>query len=150
MKLIDILSADCTLCAVPAASKKRVFDAICQLASEKLPEFTPYELQESLVAREKMGSTGIGNGIAIPHGKIKDSQHAVAVFMTTEQAIPFEAIDNRAVDIFVALFVPESQCDQHLATLQSIAKLLSDKQVCKSIRKCQTSEELYDLLQRAS
>ena len=62
----------------------------------------------------------------------------------------FEAIDNRAVDIFVALFVPEEQCEQHLSTLQSIAKLLSDKQVCKSIRKCQSNDELYDLLQRAS
>lgn len=150
MNLIEILSSDCTLCAVEATSKKRVLETICKTAADKLPDFSTYELLESLVAREKMGSTGIGNGIAIPHGRLANTEKAIAVLITTHEAIEFDAVDNRPVDIFVALFVPEEQCQQHLTTLQSIAKMLSDKAVCKSIRKCESNEELHQFITRAS
>ena len=69
-----------------------------------------------------MGSTGIGNGIAIPHGRLSKCKIVVAVVVTTETPINFDAIDNRPVDIFIALFVPEDACKEHLTTLQSIAK----------------------------
>lgn len=150
MKLQDILTPDCTLCAVPGTSKKRIFNTICSLAAEKITETSAHDLLESLMNREKMGTTGIGNGIAIPHGRLSKSSQVVAVFLTAEQAVQFDSIDNRPVDIFVALFVPEASCKEHLSTLQSIAKLLSDKAVCKKIRQCQSNQELYDIVQQAS
>ncbi len=105
---------------------------------------------ESLLSREKVGSTGIGNGIAIPHGRLTDGDHVIAIVATSESPIPFDAIDNRPVDIFIALFVPEKQCQQHLSTLQSIAQIFSDKQMCKQVRKCQNSAELFELIKHAN
>ena len=149
MKLQDILTEDCTSCAVPLSSKKKILEHICEIATNRIPEHSTFELLESLMVREKMGSTGIGNGIAIPHGRLNGTNHVVAVLLTTEQAVPFDAIDNRAVDIFVALFVPEDCCKEHLSTLQSIAKLLSNKQMSKQIRKCTSNEELFQLVNQA-
>ena len=146
MNLQNILTVDCTLCAAPLSSKKRIFERLCELAAHKIPELTKHDLLDSLLAREKMGSTGIGNGIAIPHGRLTKSEQAVAVLITTEQAIPFDAIDNRPVDIFIALFVPENSCQEHLSTLQSIAKFFSQKQTLKQVRKCQSNEQLFELV----
>ena len=149
MTLKDILTADCTACAVPASSKKRILDTICELAATKIPTYTPYELFESLIAREKLGSTGIGNGIAVPHGRLTATQQAIAVVVTSKEPVAFNAIDNRPVDIFVALFVPEDACQEHLSTLQSIAKFLGNTQTAKQVRKCQSNQELFELLKHA-
>ncbi|XQW84579.1 PTS IIA-like nitrogen regulatory protein PtsN [Thalassotalea piscium] len=150
MKLLELLNLDCTLCAVQATSKKRILELICDTASAELEDFSTYELLTSLMAREKMGSTGIGNGIAIPHGRLINSEKAVAIVATSEEPIEFDAIDSRPVDIFIALFVPEQQCEEHLATLQNIAKLFTDKQLCKQIRKSTTSQEIFELIKQAS
>ena len=150
MKLNDIISLNCTLCAVQASSKKRILETICEKAADLLEDYNTYSLLESLMVREKMGSTGIGNGIAIPHGRLTNSKDVVAVLVTTKSPIPFDAIDNRPVDIYIALFVPEEHCQEHLSTLQSIAQIFSDKQLCKEARKCQTDQELFNLIKRAS
>ncbi|MCH2056876.1 MAG: PTS IIA-like nitrogen regulatory protein PtsN [Thalassotalea sp.] len=150
MKLQDILTEDCTSCAVQISSKKKILEHICEIATNRIPEHSTFELLQSLMEREKMGSTGIGNGIAIPHGRLTGTKQVVAVLITSEQPVGFDAIDNRAVDIFVALFVPEDCCKEHLSTLQSIAKLMSNKKMSKQIRKCTDSHELYALVQQAA
>jgi PTS system nitrogen regulatory IIA component len=146
MNLSTILSPDCTACAVPAASKKRILEQISQLAANKIPELSQQELLASLINREKLGSTGIGNGIAIPHGRLPTSSQVVAVLLTSEKPIGFDAIDNQGVDIFFALFVPEDQCQQHLQTLASIAETFGNKQVCKKVRKITDGKALYDFI----
>jgi PTS system nitrogen regulatory IIA component len=150
MKLSDILSLDCILCHVPSNSKKRLLEQICQLAIKKAIDIEEDELLDSLLDREKMGSTGIGNGIAIPHGRIPNSNKAIAILITTEHAIDFDAIDSRNVDVFISLFVPEDSCQEHLDTLQSIAKLFSDKKIIKTVRKCTDKQALYELIQQNS
>jgi len=149
MTLQDILTPDCTFSAVSGNSKKRILDKICTITATKIADHSPFELLESLMAREKMGSTGIGNGIAIPHGRLNGTEQVIAIVMTTEQAISFDAIDNRPVDIFIALFVPEDHCQEHLTTLQSIAKIFSNKSIAKHARKCQNDNELFQLIQHA-
>lgn len=146
MKLTELINENCTLCAVQATSKKRILELLCEKAAESYTDLNTYSLLESLMAREKMGSTGIGNGIAIPHGRLTDGGKVVVVIATTESPIDFDAIDNRPVDIFIALFVPEENCQQHLSTLQSIAQIFSDKKTCKQVRKCHSSSELFNLL----
>jgi len=150
MQLSEILTTSCTSCDVTVTSKKRILEKICQLAANEISDIEQDELLESLLDREKMGSTGIGNGIAIPHGRLPNSSKAVAVLITTEQTIDFDAIDNREVDVFVALFVPEDSCKEHLDTLQNIAKLFSDKKMLKQVRKCNDNQALYNLIQQAS
>ena len=150
MQLSEILTTSCTSCDVAVTSKKRILEKICQLAANQVVDIDQDELLESLLDREKMGSTGIGNGIAIPHGRLPNAHKAVAVLITTQQAIDFDAIDDRDVDIFVALFVPENSCQEHLDTLKSIAKLFSDKKVLKQVRKCSDNQTLFNLVQQAS
>lgn len=104
------------------------------------------ELFECMLSREKMGSTGIGNGIAIPHARMHSSDKAVAVLLQCESPVEFDAIDNRPVDLLFALLVPDAQCKEHLKTLSSMAERLNDKQVLKQLRKAQSDEELYDIM----
>ena len=155
MTLQDILTLDCTQCAVPVHSKKRLLEQICQLAADELSangssDSNPTDLLDSLLNREKMGSTGIGNGIAIPHGRLNNTDKAIAVFLTTKQAIDFDAIDNKPVDIFICLFVPNNSTQEHLDTLQSIAKLFSDRKTAKQVRKCTSQKEMFNLIQQAT
>lgn len=148
MTLQDILTLDCTECAVPASSKKRILEKICLLAAEKMGNCSASDLLESILNREKMGSTGIGNGIAIPHGRLSNTDKAMAVLLTTEQAIDFDAIDNKAVDIFICLFVPQDSTQEHLNTLQSIAQLFSDRKTAKQVRKCTNNLQLFNFIQQ--
>ena len=149
MKLQDILTLDCTLCAVKGTSKKKLLEIISTTAADKIENLDTHQLFESLMAREKVGSTGIGNGIAIPHGRLSNTSQVIAVLLTSEQAVEFDAIDNRNVDIIVALFVPEESCLQHLDTLQSIAQIFSDKKTAKKVRKCTSSQEIFDIIKHA-
>ncbi len=148
MRLQDILTLDCTKCAVPTSSKKRILEQICLLAAEKMGSCNASNLLESILNREKMGSTGIGNGIAIPHGRLNNTDKAMAVLLTTEKAIDFDAIDNQAVDIFICLFVPQNSTQEHLNTLQNIAQLFSDRKTAKQVRKCTNNLQLFNLIQQ--
>ena len=130
MELCTILQPECTTCATPG-SKKKVLELISNLVAAQYPPLSSQEVFESLLAREKMGSTGIGNGIAIPHGRLTTIEHPIAIFIKCEEAIAFDAIDKQHVDILFALLVPADQCQQHLSTLSSVAQKLSDKQILK-------------------
>lgn len=147
MEIKDILSLDCTRCAVPLTSKKRVLQYISTVASEKLSHLDEAEILNSLICREKMGSTGIGNGIAIPHGRISGIDTPIAVVVTSQTGIDFESIDNQMVDIFFAIMVPADKAEGHLQTLARIAQTLSNKDVIKNIRKANSDQLLYEILQ---
>ncbi|MEY8213058.1 MAG: PTS sugar transporter subunit IIA [Colwellia sp.] len=150
MNLQDILTLDCTHCAVSANSKKRILELICQLATNKLGNCQRSDLLDSLLNRERMGSTGIGNGIAIPHGRLENTNKTIAIVLTTDTAIDFDAIDSKTVDVFICLFVPKDNAQEHLNTLQSIAKLFSNRKIAKQVRKCTSDLELFNLIQQAA
>lgn len=145
MELRTILQPECTTCATPG-SKKKVLELISDLVAAQYPNLSSQEIFESLLAREKMGSTGIGNGIAIPHGKLTNIDQPIAVFIKCNEAIDFDAIDKKAVDILFALLVPVDQCQQHLSTLSSMAEKLNDKQRIKQLRKIQDEALLYEVI----
>ncbi len=145
MLIQDFLSRDCTHGAVPCSSKKRAIELISELAARRLG-LDEQDLFERLLAREKMGSTGIGGAIAIPHGRIPDGHPLTAVFLTLEQPIAFDAIDNQPVDILFALLVPESECKIHLKTLSLIASKLNDKTFCRQLRQAADDDALYQLM----
>lgn len=146
MNLSAMLSKDCTKSAVLFNSKKRILEFIAELAHRQLPQLAESTIFEALMAREKLGSTGIGGGIAIPHGKLKDVTAPVLIFVVSQDAIQFDAIDNQAVDIFCAILIPENQCQTHLSTLAGIARLLSQKELTRKIRHSSSDLELYQLL----
>ncbi|MGL5250915.1 MAG: PTS IIA-like nitrogen regulatory protein PtsN [Enterovibrio sp.] len=145
MQLTDILDLDCTKSAVLFSSKKRAFEFICDIAGKKLQQ-NPQVLFESLLARERMGSTSIGAGIAFPHGKLSSGDKAVGVFINLEEALDFDAIDNQNVDLVFALFVPEELCQVYSPLLSAFAEMLGDKQLCRQLRLTQDDEALYQLI----
>ena len=145
MELCTILRPECTTCATPG-SKKKVLELISDLVAAQYPTLSSQEIFESLVAREKVGSTGIGNGIAIPHGRLADIDKPIAVLIKCEEPIAFDAIDKQPVDILFALLVPADQCQQHLSTLSCMAEKLSDKQILKQLRKTHDEAELYQVI----
>ncbi|AUD59071.1 PTS sugar transporter [Shewanella sp. Pdp11] len=145
MELCTILRPECTTCATPG-SKKKVLELISDLVAAQYPTLSSQEIFESLVAREKMGSTGIGNGIAIPHGRLTDINQPIAILIKCEEPIAFDAIDKQPVDILFALLVPADQCQQHLSTLSCMAEKLSDKQILKQLRKTHDETELYQVI----
>ncbi|ATA25643.1 PTS IIA-like nitrogen regulatory protein PtsN [Brenneria goodwinii] len=150
LQLSTVLRPECTQSAVHCQSKKRALEIISELAAKQLNLPTQI-IFDALLIRERMGSTGIGNGIAIPHGKLEgeDVLGAVGVFIQLEQPVAFDAIDNQPVDLLFALLVPAEQCKTHLHTLSLAAKRLADKTVCRRLRAAQSDEELYQIMTEA-
>lgn len=145
MKLKNVLRLDCTKSAVQCSSKKRALEIISELAAKQLGQ-NPQKLFECILNREKMGSTGIGNGIAIPHGRMFHSDYPVAVLLHCSTPIDFDAIDNQPVDILFAFLVPDEQCKEHLNTLSLIVEKLNDKHLCRQLRHASSDQELYDII----
>lgn len=146
MEIKDILTSDCTKCAVQGTSKKRILEIISQVAAQHLADIDQTTILSSLLSREKMGSTGIGNGIALPHGRIENLKNVTAILITCDPAIAFDAIDNKPVDIFFAILVPEEQAQGHLQTLATIATKLSDKKRIKQLRHATTSQQVFEAI----
>ncbi|MBT1452488.1 PTS IIA-like nitrogen regulatory protein PtsN [Glaciecola sp. XM2] len=146
MIISDIISLDRTQCSVECYSKKRIFEVITEIALKQNPRLNQDEVLSSLINREKLGSTGIGNGIAIPHGRIKGLEHIMAVIVTSDEPIEFDAIDGKPVDIFFAILVPNDEADTHLKALAGIARKLSDKEIVKAIRSAENKKEIVAAL----
>jgi|TARA_B110000879_G_scaffold51060_1_gene72381 PTS system nitrogen regulatory IIA component len=152
MEIKDILHPDCTLCAVQGTSKKRVLELISQIANQHLIDIDvdididQGTILSSLTCREKMGSTGIGNGIALPHGRLQELENVMAIVVTSEKPIDYDAIDNAPVDIFFAILVPEDKASEHLGTLSAIATQLNNKDTLSLMRQAKTDQELFEAL----
>ena len=146
MEIKDILHPGCTLCAIQGTSKKRVFELISQIANQYLIDIDQATILSSLTCREKMGSTGIGNGIALPHGRLQALEKVMAIVVTSEKSIDYDAIDHAPVDIFFAILVPENKASEHLGTLSAIASKLNNKETLSRMRKAKTDQELFEAL----
>lgn len=146
MEIKDILSPGCTKSAVQGSSKKRILEIISQIAAQHIANTDQATILSSLLSREKMGSTGLGNGIALPHGRLANLENVLAVLVTSKPPIEFDAIDNKPVDIFFALLVPEDQAQGHLQTLATIASKLSDKSTVKALRNAGGSQQLFEII----
>lgn len=146
LQLSSVLSQECTRSAVHCQSKKRALEIISELAAKQLG-LPSQMIFEAVLIRERMGSTGIGNGIAIPHGKLgEDAAKAVGVFIQLETPIIFDSIDNQPVDLLFALLVPAGQTKTHLHTLSLVAKRLADKNICRRLRLATDDTDLYNII----
>ncbi|MEC7285109.1 MAG: PTS IIA-like nitrogen regulatory protein PtsN [Pseudomonadota bacterium] len=146
MDIQAIVSLDRTECAVQCNSKKRILEIIADIAAKQNENIDQATVLNSLMARERMGSTGIGNGIALPHGRLPGLEKVIAIVVTSTPAIDFDALDEKPVDIFFALLVPEEQTEGHLQTLATVAGKLSDKKTIKAIRRATTSDDILSAL----
>jgi PTS system nitrogen regulatory IIA component len=123
-----------------------VLELISQIANQYLMDIDQATILSSLTCREKMGSTGIGNGIALPHGRLQELENVMAIVVTSEKPIDYDAIDNAPVDIFFAILVPENKASEHLGTFSAIATKLNNKETLSRMRNAKTDQELFEAL----
>jgi nitrogen PTS system EIIA component len=146
MNLISrLLPVPNVLLDLPASSKKRVFEQ-AGLLFENNQGVARAKVFDSLFARERLGSTGLGQGVAIPHGRIKGLKDAVAAFVRVAEPVPFDAPDGQPVSVMVFLLVPEQAAQQHLDLLSELAQMLSDKAFRQSLLEAPTPEAVHEAL----
>jgi len=145
MELADILLKDCIVACAKVSSKRQLL----QLLAQKAAQAAGLDNQlvfETLQNREKLGSTGLGNGIAVPHGKIKGLEQVMAVFVRLETPIDFDAVDDQPVDLAMMLLAPEGSGADHLKALARVARLLRTESLVEQLRSTKECSELYGLI----
>jgi len=146
IQLETILTPGRSLVNVPGGSKKRALEQIANLIGREVPELDTQAVYEALIAREKLGSTGFGNGIAIPHCRLKGCETPVSALLHLDAPIDFDAIDGAPVDLLFVLLVPEAATDAHLELLRQIASMLDRKEVREKLRHAPSNEALYQVV----
>ncbi len=149
MEISDLVSPESIISKLRARSKKQ---ALQELSKRLAPLVHQDEgaIFDVLLEREKLGTTGVGTGIAIPHGKLPDLDKLHGMFARLEHPIDFEAIDEQPVDLIFLLLAPESAGADHLKALARISRLLRDSGACESLRKAESSDDIYSLLTKVS
>ena len=143
MQLAQILTQERTFCGAQSTSKKRLLEDVAQFISNDVPALNANEIYTQLLNRERLGSTGIGDGVAIPHCRVSNCSSVIATLVTLNSAVDFEAVDDQPVDILFALVAPEEGHDEHLKALASIAERLNNPQFREKIRAANSVEALY-------
>ncbi len=143
LDLTQILTPQRTLCRATGVSKKRFFETAAKLFGDADTGVSADEVYTALLAREKLGSTALGGGIAIPHCRAPNCTKAIGGLITLDKAVDFEAPDQQNVDILFALLVPEQGHQEHLDILAGLARLLGQISFCKALRSAKNPEELY-------
>ncbi len=145
MEIADLVSVDGVVADLKVSSKKQALQELSQRAAA-LTGLHERAIFDTLLERERLGTTGVGVGIAIPHGKLPDLDRLHGLFARLAQPIDFEAIDEQPVDLIFLLLAPESAGADHLKALARVSRLLRDKMVCDKLRGSDTAEAIYALL----
>lgn len=145
MQLVDILSRDCVVPSLKVTSKKQALQEISQIAAD-LTDLTSREVFDILLQRERLGSTGLGQGIAIPHGKFAALENVHGIFARLSQPIEFESVDNQPVDLIFVLLAPEGAGADHLKALARVSRLLRDHEIIEKLRSSGNADALYSIL----
>ncbi|KAA3626177.1 MAG: PTS IIA-like nitrogen-regulatory protein PtsN [Proteobacteria bacterium] len=146
MTISDLLSPERVVPKADITSKKRALEYLSTLITESCPDLDQAEIFSSLLSREKLGSTGLGNRVALPHGRIAHDRPAVGAFVTAAVPVDFDAIDDQPVDLLFALVVPEESTDEHLQILAQLAEMFRDADFCERLRQTSDPAELLQLL----
>ena len=145
MEVTDLIRPHAVVPNLRVTSKKQALQELSRRAADliDLPERRIFDV---LVERERLGTTGVGNGIAIPHGKLSELTDLQAMFARLETPIDFEAIDEQPVDLICVLLAPESAGADHLKALARISRLLRDRHVCEKLRGSDSADAIYAIL----
>lgn len=147
MKVAEILSADRVGAGQTFTSKKKALEELAQLLSRGVPGVDAADILNSLSAREKLGSTGLGHGVAIPHGRMAGVTESIGAFMRLKHPLDYDAHDGQPVDLVFGLLVPQGATEAHLKHLAAIAEMFSDEAFCQKLRGTSEEASLYKLLQ---
>ena len=145
MEISDLIGPDSVIADLRATSKQQALQELAERAASQT-ELHERQIFDVLLERERLGTTGVGNGIAIPHGKLPGLKRLHGVFARLSTPIDFESIDERPVDLIFLLLAPETAGADHLKALARVSRLLRDQAVCEKLRKTETADALYIIL----
>ena len=145
MQLSEIINVNRIRNDVDVKSKKRALEELSNLISQDQTQLDASEIFDSLISRERLGATGVGYGIAIPHGRIKNCQKITGAFIHLNEGVDFNTTDNTNVDTLFALIVPEESTDEHLQVLALLASMFSQESFREKLAKTKTNDEIYHL-----
>ena len=145
MEINDLLVPEGVVADLKATSKKQALQNLAKRAAE-VSDLHEWAIFDVLMERERLGTTGVGNGIAIPHGKLANLDRLHGLFARLEQPIDFHAIDERPVDLIFVLLAPETAGADHLKALARISRLLRNNGICDKLRGTDSAEALFAIL----
>jgi nitrogen PTS system EIIA component len=145
MPITDLLTRDGIIPSLKAANKKQLIEAVAEHAAP-LAGLPARVVFDSLLQRERLGSTGIGNGLAIPHGKFEGLDRLVGLFARLDKAIDFDALDGHPVDLVFVLLAPEGAGADHLKGLAKVARVLRNPAITAKIRSLREPDLIFDIL----
>jgi PTS system nitrogen regulatory IIA component len=145
MPLSDLLAPNAVFPSLKVSNKKQAIQELSAQAA-RLTGHDEREIFETLLRRERLGSTGVGGGVAIPHGKLASLPRMLGVFARLEKPVDFESIDEQPVDLIFTLLAPASAGADHLKALARVSRLLRDRKICEKLRGSDTADALYALL----
>ena len=145
MEIRDLLQPEAVIADLKAANKKQLLTELARYAS-RITGVNDRKIFETLLERERLGSTGVGSGIAIPHGKLSDFKRLYGVFARLERPVDFDSIDEQPVDLIFLLLAPEGAGADHLKALARVSRLLRDSSMCEKLRGAETADGLYMVL----
>lgn len=149
MEISDLITIERVVPGLKVTSKKQALQELSKRAAEITGE-AERAIFDVLMERERLGTTGVGHGIAIPHGKLANLDRLYGLFARLDQAIDFNSIDENPVDIIFLLLAPETAGADHLKALARVSRLLRDNDVCEKLRETEEPEALYALLTQNS
>ncbi len=144
MQLENILTPERCFCKLAGVSKKRFLTTISELIARGSDNLSADSVYNALLAREQLGSTGIGNGIAIPHCRVEECDRITGALATLEDGIDFDATDSQLVDLLFVLIVPPRETEEHLRVLSYLAELFHRESFCRELRSATSNRELYE------
>jgi PTS system nitrogen regulatory IIA component len=145
MQIDHILTPQRTFAGVQGGSKKRMLELIGKMVAQH-SHLDPDNIYQNLIAREKLGSTGFGNGIAIPHCRLEDCHKPVGALFQLQSKIDFDALDGEPVDLIFVLLVPQEATDQHLQILKMLAEKLDQTRLREALRSAEDADALYQII----
>ncbi|MEM7220168.1 MAG: PTS sugar transporter subunit IIA [Pseudomonadota bacterium] len=137
-----LLAPDCVRARLPAASRKRALEHASEILASAY-DLNPRDLLDAMLARERLGSTALGDGVALPHARLEGCAEPIAVLLTLEKPIDYDAPDDAAVDLLFALIVPKAAADEHLSILSNLAELLVEEPNREALRAADSHEDLF-------
>lgn len=146
MNLKNLVTADSVVCNADVVSKKRALELLADLLAKRTGTNNSFDIFQLLTEREKLGSTSLGHGIALPHARTNFCKQATGVFIRTKEGIDFDSPDQQPTDLLFALMVPEHYTDEHLNILAELASMFNNENFCQNLRTASDSTELYHRL----
>jgi len=145
MTVSALLSPQAIFLDTEISSKKKLLQLIANIVADRtqLPESSIYN---NLLNRERLGSTGLGKGFAVPHARLADLDKTTACFFRLKESVNFEAPDNRPVDLVFTIIIPEEATEEHLLILSSLARIFSREEVCEAIRNAGSKDEIAQII----